>query len=704
MLVKYRYFLAALLLPVLLTACDWGTSRLQPPDPEEPTPLVGHTPPADRLSRHRLGNGVTVLVLPDAARGGNEQSFVYGRLRLPVGSAADPEGQEGLALWTAHAVRSALPGGRLHYEVEVDAAWTDFTFRAPKQTLETALSYLHFALVEAEFDAERIAVVEQELLQNPPPPPSLLEQAIAAFAQPKVYPVSAKLTAPVGSAMRRFYAEHYGSRDAILAISPQRGSDWLDAVSATLGRWQPQPADSVATGQIHEASWQPRGLLQADEQQRDWIGFAPGLRWDHPDMAALMVAEVLLLNTNWKMHWQGGYQQPGWFTLQPIADSDLPIAEQWQQSLQQLKDADRMLAARSQVELERALVQASNRLFSGDGSMPSQLSEALLLEFNGYPRNFADLMEWSISKLQLDDVRAAVRRHLRPDQLRFYAHCTRQTDLQLFESVGEVGWVGGRPQVALVDGVAGEPLGPVEGDEDRADEIDPLEQAEPTTPLLVGEAWADQILQAHGGRNGWQAADLFTVRLRRTAHNGKAPSSADLVLAWPDALRYRTTAASGNVVVVRGDHGWLQNAQRNRTLDRHERGYWRDFRNVLLSSVLMELARGDAQITESLMSGDGLQLHLKSGRSLGLKIGDDSRIAQIHMAGMRVDYQSYQQVHGLWLPTRLHLFVTPSQAAAPGWGGSSANRSKPRQWEQWDFTAWQVNPPRQAHWFEAPAD
>jgi hypothetical protein len=665
MSVKFRLLGAALLLPIILSACDWGTSRMLPPDPDERDPRIGFAPPADRLSRHRLANGIRVLVLPEVADNMPASQFVHATLRLDVGANADPVGMEGLAEKTAMAVWAGLPGlgFSIEFDVHVAADWTDFSFRAPQKSLETALSYLHFGLAEAEFDADRLQLAEARQAGAPVYAPTMLEQAVQAYAQQPV----AATTIPV-AAMRRFYAEHYGSRHAIFAVTAQRGSQWLDAVAATLGEWLPQPA-LPNPGSSTASDWQPKVWIQHHAGAAGWLAFAPAPRWDHPDMAGLLVSQQLLQNEQWTIQWRAGYSTPGWFLAAPHGNQT-PNPDHWRMLLNYLNTADATLAQASEAQLQRAMDQASSLLQHPDGSPAQRLRQALLLEYHGYPRNFVDLMQWSISKLSLDDVRSAVRRQLRPLALSFYGQSPLPLDVAAFEPFGETQVTGEAQATEAAPAAALEPK-PMEVDESK------------TMENLV-----DELLAAHGGNLAWQAADLFTLDLRRVSHSGKPPSRAQLVFAWPESLRYQTTAARSNAVVVNGDSGWLISSNGSRSLSLNEIGDWHDLRQVLLAPLLMGIARGTAVINERDPSSGNLVVSLNTGRSVELRLNGAGRVEQLRAPNWRVEYLSYQQADGLWLPQKLHFY-----------SGESSSR-----WEQWELSEWHLNPPRQTDWFEPPSD
>lgn len=687
---KYRLLGAVLLLPIILSACDWGTSRIKPPNPDDLGPRIGLAPPADRLARHRLANGVRVLVLPAGDQDQPNSQFVHGTLRLSVGSNSDPEGMPGLAEYTALAVWAGLPASdsSLHYSVDVAPQWTDFSFRAPRQSLNTALSYLHFGLAEAEFDAERILQAQQRLAESAARPPDLLQQALTAFVQRKLGVADAS-SIPV-AAVRRFHAEHYGSRNAIFAVSPQRGSTWLDAVADTLGQWQPQPAREPQAPTAQPATWKSKALFHADAMPIAWLAFAPAPRWDHPDMAALLVAQRLLQNEKWQLEWRAGYATAGWFVAAPRTNGE-PALSEWQALIDYLTAADQRIADISDAEFESAGSQATSALYPSDGSSAARLNQALLLEFHDYPRNFLELVDWSISKLSRADVRSAVRRHLRPQSLRFYAQCAGDTDLQAFRSLGDVGWV----QRAPVLGVA--PDSGIVPSQQRVEANRDLTESSSPQPEQVDSNWASQILDAHGGADAWQAADLLTVDLLRMGHHGKPPSRAELVLAWPESLRYQTRVSRNNAVFVNGDSGWWIGGNGDRPLSAGECEDWHNLRMVLLASVLMEMARGTAVIHDQAEATQGLQVMLNSGRTLELRLNDAGRVGELRASGWRVEYLSHKQFADLWLPRKLHFYVSPSSSTP-----NRANRAA-SQWEQWELQNWQINPPRQAHWFEPPA-
>lgn len=662
--VKHRYLVAALLLPLTLSACDWGSTRLQPPDPDDLGPRVAHAPPADRLARHRLANGIRVLLLPEVDLDLPASQFVHATLRLDIGSNADPQGMAGLAHKTALAVWAGFPSSdrSIEYHVVVGEEWTDFSFKAPQQSLGTALSYLHFGLAEAEFHSDHMQLAEAALAANVDTEPSLLQTALQASAQSQIVDAAIPTTA-----VRRFYAEHYGSRNALLAITAQRGSAWLDVVEQTLGQWPSQPGLSATDLAGSSQPWQQGVWLQGESDQAAWLAFAPAPRWDHPDVAALMVGQRLLQSEQWTVQWRPGYSRPGWFLAAPHTLEE-PNAERWQGLKSYLQSADATLAQTVEADLQRAMEQASGTLQAGDGSATQRLRQALLLEFHGYPRNFVDLMQWQISKLKIDDVRAAVRRHLRPQLLSYYGQSPSALEVQNFQGFGDAHQA--RPAAVIEDAVEEED----EGISTLVETID-------------SESLAAQLLNAHGGVQAWQALDVITVQLRRTSQSGKPPSRAELILSWGDQLRYQSLAASGNAVVLNGEEGWLSTASSSRYLSQSELRDWHDLRQVLLTSILMEIARGSAVIHDRIADGNTVAVLLESGRSLEVVVNASGRISELRAPHWRVEYPQYQQSGGLWLPKELRFY--------------SSLESKSR-FELWELEQWHINPPRKADWFEPP--
>ena len=240
-----RRLCLGLFLLILLGSCDWGTSRLQPDKTDPRTPLVGMSPPVDRLARHRLENGMAVLVLPPRSSSRGNSQIVHGCLRVETGWHADPEEWPGLAQLTANVVLAGLPGQQNtpsassagghtihHFQADVQAQWTDFYFRTSAQTLQAALGYLYQGIAETEFAPEQMQQALWRLRQTElQSDSSLLDGARRAYPSYELasdHSLQAPSMTIPASAVRRFYAEQYGSRNAVLALSHQKANTgWM---------------------------------------------------------------------------------------------------------------------------------------------------------------------------------------------------------------------------------------------------------------------------------------------------------------------------------------------------------------------------------------------------------------------------------------------------------------------------------------------
>ncbi len=700
-----------LFLLLLLGSCDWGSSRLQPDKTDQRTPLIGMSPAADRLARHRLENGMAVLVLPpptsSRSAAANSQ-IVHGCLRVETGWHADPEEWPGLAQLTANVVLAGLPaqqaapsmsgtGGHAihHFQADVQAQWTDFYFRTSAQTLRAALGYLYQGIAETEFAPEQMDRAMQRMRQTEKPSNTgLLEDARRAYPGYELasdHSLQAPSMAIPASAVRRFYAEQYGSRNAILALSHQNAnSNWMDSVASTLGGWRPQAASRAeGTGFERDSN---TIVIVAPGQQNDWMALASGLRWDHPDMPALLVAGRLLSNANWQLEWQGGYRHAGRFVAQGQSSSNA-MSERLEAFMHHLGSADVALQSCTDEQLQAAVRSATLEVVRSSPAIKDRLERALDLEYFGYPRNFDELLEWSLSRLSKKEVIAATRRHLRTSQLRFFLRGESDQVRSQLVLLQFLDAPSAEESVLLTEPQAEQPSQATIGAE---------ETAERAASVDTGQGWSARILQAHGGVAAWQGAALFATQLRRQGYNGRAPSEAQVILENPNRLRYQAFKGSNqklmnsSVVVVNDEGGWQKNGDRVRTLMASERHSWNEFAMALLPTLLMELARGNLLARDLAAGTAGVELTSSSGISFELHCLGNGQIERLRCPNLMVQYLGFQTVNGLKLPARLSVTTRSENLEYPAPTKGKADS------ETWQLFQWQVNPPRQPNWFDRP--
>ncbi|RMH03849.1 MAG: insulinase family protein [Planctomycetota bacterium] len=655
--------------------------------PIEPTPAFTPRLP-DRLE---LSNGIVVLLLPDPSR-----PLVRLELRLRGGDWADPVGKEGLAAFTAAAIReggsAAWPAPRLDEELarlgaEIDLATgplrTTARLKCLREDLDPVLGILADLVRRPAFPTDAVERIRDRLLaavdrRDDRAGPAADREARRAFYglhDPRVRRMErASLAAIHAEDLAAFHRERYGSRGALLAVVGDFEPTALAArLEAAFGDWGAQEAGPVQVPEEAPAPAGRRVVLWArpGAAQAEIRFLLEGVRRRHPDWPALQFASwalgrggfgsrmVTRIRTELGLAyttgagWQPGWTQQGLF----LASCGTKGATAVQATREMLAVLEEFLAEGFRPgEFERTRDRLLNaRVFLSD--QPEEvLARTADLEWNGYPWSFLEQEEQALRELRPEQVLDACRRHLDPERLLIFLAGDPATFDPGLEEIGPVEtWSAAAP--------AGGGRGGAD-DPDRA----------------RGEDLAGLLLASHGGAAAWLAVGATASRIER----GGVPA-LEAVLVWPGRFLVRLADEPERVLsLVREDAVWAAGADGGLAeLGPEEAAAARSGVQAKLPLVLMRLARGEYEVEAT--GERRLRLRDEEGTVLELELNEHGLCgALVEPDGARYRFGSYSLVGGVMLPTEVVVEEEDGPVA---------------------FTfSWRVNPPLEAAWFEPPAD
>jgi zinc protease len=270
----------------------------------------GAAPLADRET---LGNGIRLLVAPRPA-----VPIVVLRVYLQAGSAFDPPDAPGLANLTAELLTRGTAkrtgpeldraiefvGGGLEAYAGSDGATVSLAVL--KKDLDLGLDLLADVLLAPTFPEDelrrKVGEIEGVLQRSEEDPEVLAERALARLIYPG-HPYAHPVTGTLESVPKltrdqvvRFHREHYRPDGAIVAVVGDVTRDGIrQALARRLGGWTP-PKDALPL--IPEAPAAPpvkaETIARPDLTQATVYLGRPGIRQDHPDYFALVVATHIL--------------------------------------------------------------------------------------------------------------------------------------------------------------------------------------------------------------------------------------------------------------------------------------------------------------------------------------------------------------------------------------------------------------------------
>jgi hypothetical protein len=161
-------------------------------------------------------------------------------------------------------------------------------------------------------------------------------------------------------------------------------------------------------------------------------------------------------------------------------------------------------------------------------------------------------------------------------------------------------------------------------------------------------------------------------------------------LETPLKLRYAIAGMEQKIVVLQSERAWLQNGTNRRELTAGQLASWTELSMAFLPLLLMDLARGESVVTELDDGGKGVQILRRGQQVFSLHCTVSGRVLELRGPTLQIGFSEFTEVQGLLLPKNLHL-------------QSRGEELQPLSMiETWTISKWQVNPPRQPHWFQLP--
>jgi len=414
-----------------------GAGAAQDHDPPEPGRVV-------------LDNGLTVLLLPD-----RELPMVHGYVRIRGGTRHEPWSRRGVAWLAARLIRSggtrACPADRLEGELDllgaevstrVDVAFIDLLFYSLSRDFPAVFARVAEMLREPALATEKLELAKNdlraELGRHRSDPHDLAEHAFFQIVHGPAYahgraPAWRTVEAVTRADVAAWHARHFHPDRVVLGLVGDFDPEGaLALVRERLGDWKRGPA--VEEPDDGPPLPLPPGVYTVEKRdvtQSTIMMGGLGMVRDEPDAAAVEVLNEVLgaqgarlftsarSGTGLAYATQGGVYScldhrhfAFLLMITKVATTGAGI----ETLLREARD----LAARPPGEDEVALAKAAllrSFAFRND-SKRELLAQRVDLELHGYPPDWFRRLREAIAGVSVEDVRAAARRWLRPEEFR----------------------------------------------------------------------------------------------------------------------------------------------------------------------------------------------------------------------------------------------------------------------------------------------
>jgi predicted Zn-dependent peptidase len=443
--------IATLFAGMLAVAVAASAAAQAPADRSEPPPLGA--PPRLTLpdvQQRELGNGLRVLLLE-----AHDVPLAQINLVVHAGSAGDPQGQFGLASFTAAMLdegageRTALEiadaveylGAELGTSISFDASAV--RLNVPTRGLEQALPIMADVALRPTFPAEELERLRQErltaLIQMRDDPAGVASPAFARVVYGAAHRygtnaigTTATLQAVTAEQLRAFHAASYRPDNAtLIVVGDVTAAAILPLLERAFGTWR-AAAQSSSSALPAPPQLEARTVTIVDmpgaEQSQIRIG-AVGVARSTPDYFALQVLNTVLggsftsrLNQN--LREQHGYaygansrfdmrRSPGPFTASAGVQTD-KTAESLTEFFNELEAIGETIGADELVKAKNYLALGFPGDFETIGDLAARLEELVIY---GLPDEYYADYTAKIGAVTSADVRRAAAEHIRPDKL-----------------------------------------------------------------------------------------------------------------------------------------------------------------------------------------------------------------------------------------------------------------------------------------------
>lgn len=415
-----------------------------------PTPGPAREYHFPRFGRHVLDNGITVIVATVT-----KLPLVSVATVIDATAVLDPAGKEGIAELTAQALREgtrerngvqlALELEKLGTSLEAGADWdsTVASMTVLKSNLKSAFSIFGNALMFPAFreeDMERLKAERlAERIQILDEPRGLADEAFARF----LYQAKARYSTPMSgtsksvSAATRddietFYRENYSPNATTVILAGDLTMDeGVELVTSMFGKWSgTRRSQKVVADDPARTSRAVEIVVKPDAAQSELRIGHVGVPRTHPDYFTIVVMNAVLgglfsSRINLNLREAHGYtygassyydwrRQSGPFVISTAVQTEVTAAA----ISETLKEIDGM---RENEIGEDELTLATSYL---EGVFPiryettSAIAGALVnMVTFGLPENYFDTYRQKIASVTTQDVLAAAKKHVKPEEL-----------------------------------------------------------------------------------------------------------------------------------------------------------------------------------------------------------------------------------------------------------------------------------------------
>ena len=422
--------------------------------PPRPTPGPSREYRFPAFQRLTLPNGLTVLVAPVS-----KLPVVTVLALIDAGAAADPRGQEGIALLTARALAEGTQHSdgaelaerfeRLGTALDTGADWDSTTARitVTAERLPHALALLAEVIREPSFPEREVERLKHErlaeLLQQRAEPRGLADDMFGKF----VYAPESRYALPDGGtestvqllehvAVRDFYRQRYSPNSTTVIIAGDTTTDSARTmVSDAFGSWTgPAVRQAVVSDTPARSARTVHIVGKADAPQSELRVGHVGVPRLHPDYFAIVVMNAILgglfssrINLNLReahAYTYGAFSSFDWrraagpFTVATAVRSDVTDAA----IREILLEIDRL---RESGVTDAELSLATSYL---DGVFPIRFESTMAianalasLVSYGLPDDYFDTYRSNIRSVSVTGVLHAARAYLRPEHLQIVA-------------------------------------------------------------------------------------------------------------------------------------------------------------------------------------------------------------------------------------------------------------------------------------------
>lgn len=531
-----------------------------------------------QVDRHVLPNGLVIYILAD-----RDFPVVQGRILVRAGSMLDSEEKAGLASIAGTVLRTGgsakFPGDDLDKRLEAIGASVEFelgmtegsgSFWCLEENTSEVLTILADLLRRPSFAEEKLDLAKAEMhravaSRNDEPMDIIFREGGRLVWGPR-HPYGFRPEHETINRLQRqdlveFHQRHFFPDRIYLTLwGDFETQEILTQITALFGDWS--PAGTAAPPRPAAPAIVPGGGLafaQKTGMTNAWVFVGHlGIQADNEDFAAMNVLGEILggsfasrlfneIRTKRGLAYAAGgnpgtdFPRPGIFSgyAGTRTDSALVVLGLIRREIGRITEEPV-----TEAELKKAKDTILNSYvfrFASKGQIAARMA---YLDFNGYPADFTATYPEKVRKLTVQDLRAAARRNIHPDDLQMLVLGNEKEFAQPLSSLG-------RPY-QLIDLTIPEPAVEIETVEATPASLEEGRKLLAAAAKATGgAAWSSVKSISTDFHGGWKVADqeiIFTGRTVRALQgrayvNQKLPFG-ELVMAVTDSVGWRKIASS----------------------------------------------------------------------------------------------------------------------------------------------------------------